>query len=88
MLIVDTLEVSFTLDEEVAVDCVNRVADVVSSVNDSLLVDVVFCSILVSDTDRVLLCVISLARAVEMVLCLLVWSIVVSSGGEEDVVLV
>ena len=88
MLIVDTLEVSFTLDEEVAVDCVNRVADVVSSVNDSLLVDVVFCSILVSDTDRVLLCVISLARAVEMVLCLLVWSIVVSSGGEEDVVLI
>lgn len=72
MLIVDTLEVSFTLDEEVAVDCVNRVADVVSSVNDSLLVDVVFCSILVSDTDRVLFCVISLARAVEMVLCLLV----------------
>lgn len=72
MLIVDTLEVSFTLDEEVAVDCVNRVADVVSSVNDSVLVDVVFCSILVSDTDRVLLCVISLARAVEMVLCLLV----------------
>ena len=88
MLIVDTLEVSFTLNEEVAVDCVNRVADVVSPVNDSLLVDVVFCSILVSDTDRVLLCVISLARAVEMVLCLLVWSIVVSSGGEEDVVLV
>ena len=70
MLIVDTLEVSFTLDE--AVDCVNRVVDVLSSVNDSPLVDVVACSFVVSDTDIVLLCVSSLTRGVEMVLCLLV----------------